>query len=183
MPTQDIKITLTKNILSLITQKVAKAAGEAIAKEIDKIIWDRTAKGIDIEGKSWRRYKALNYYKVKRHYGRSVNKSGYPTDGSWLILTGDLKKDTKTKYLGADIGLRKITLKFQSSVKARSEKKAEGLLSTTGYDRNRKSYSKSAYKFLGLSQQGSEVMAERSRITKVLKRFMDAKNVQTKVSQ
>jgi hypothetical protein len=63
-----------------------------------------------------------------------------------------------------------MSLNFEVKVDERSAQKAEGLMKTTGYDRNRKPYPKSDWRFLGLSESGPGVLEEARVLgTKIMK--------------
>jgi phage gpG-like protein len=156
------------NIRLVIQEGLEKAiksnidiAGRELEKTILKLMWDRTAQGIDIQGRQWRRYKAKNYNQKKAEYGST---------GKWLVLTGHLKSSLKVQYKGFNKVGSKISMNFEVIVPADLVPQVTGLLDTTGYDRNRRSYPKSDYQFIGLSEAGGNVGTEQRLILTVLKK-------------
>jgi len=161
MPKQSISLVLKNSLRTAFNDTAIVKIGKALEKVILRIMWDRIGRGYDTHSRQWRRYKAQNYDKIKRKYGRDPK-------NSWLILTGDLKQDTFVKFENYKRGSKGITINLTAKVAQRSFKKAEGLMSTTGYDRNRKPYPKSDYKFLGLAESGAEVNKETAIIGKLI---------------
>jgi hypothetical protein len=65
--------------------------------------------------------------------------------------------------------VNKIIINFEIVINRNDEKKVEGLLSSTGWDRKGRTYPKSDYKFLGLSERGSPFYAkEINRLSKII---------------
>jgi hypothetical protein len=163
----DIKLALELEMRNAISDTVLKKAGEEMAKEIVNLIWQRTAEGIDINGNKWRRYKAVKWQKGKGEINYGTWKKSH-SGGGWLVLSGDLKRGTFCKYLKSSQSGNKLSMAFLLYVDAANEKKAEGLMSETGYDRNRNGYAKSSYKFLGLSNTGTWQIKESQRLSQIL---------------
>lgn len=147
MTAGSLKIAIQKEFAGLFTTSVLKKTGDKMAAEILRLMWERTDSGYDINGRRWRRHKAKNYDKIKRKYGKRA-------DANWIDLTGDLKRSLNVKYKGSDVTTKTVTLKFAYEIPPDQLPKVEGLLSTTGYDRNREAYTKVDWQFLGLSKTG-----------------------------
>jgi len=158
MITSNIKLELNTKLFEGV-KDVIQEVKDDIGAEILKLIWKRTDEGFDVEGRQWRRYKAKNYVKIKRSYGAT----------KWLQLTGNLRKRTKIRYAGTEKKARTVILKYDIVINQADEKKVQGLLSTTGYDRNRRTYPKSDFNFLGLSRPGSPFYTkELNRISMII---------------
>lgn len=159
-----IRAEFEAQLLTVVKSKV-DAAGRELERKILDLIWERTSQGIDIHGRQWRRYKAKNYDKIKRAYGRSKD--------DWLVLTGNLKSGLRIKYKGYEQKGTTFTLIFEVVIPADLQKQVKGLLNTTGYDRNKNPYPKSSYEFIGLAESGPTVASEQRTITAIIKKKLE----------
>lgn len=162
MNASNIRLSFEQALSDKIINQDYSTIGRELSQLILKLIWDRTSKGIDIKGRLWRRYKAKGYAKKKQQYGRGKN--------DWLVLSGDLKRSLGCKYVNTTKSGSSVTLNFELTIPEDQKKKVEGLLSSTGHDRNGRSYPKSDWLFLGLSEVGTEKANEASAIVSVLKK-------------
>lgn len=162
MSISNLTVAFNKSLLENVKKIDLNNIGSELADAIVELIWQRTDAGFDIHGRQWRRYKAKNYEKIKRKYGRGSTE--------WLNLTGDLRRGLQCKFTKADATASRITFNFEFTVPSDQIKKVEGLISTTGHDRNRRTYPKSDWQFLGLSETGVWRSNEVKAIFDILKK-------------
>ena len=171
---QNVRLTMQKKLFSIIPDRAIRKAAKEAKDEALKIMWERTAEGVGTDGRRLGGY-THDYHRRKKKFlrgggGRSMSRlRSRKTDKAakkikdYMHLTGELEKDTVGRVTAVSRSGTKIKAGFQLFVKARSRDKARGLQSTQGRNRHA-SYSKKAWKFFGLSTQGSRVKKEEDRI-------------------
>lgn len=129
-----------------------------LAEEIIALVIKRTSAGYDLQSRRFGNYNAdydkRDAYKyAKKKYGTTKFSSTSKSDK--LRLTGNLMSSLDTNKGRITIKSNGIFITFKVFVTgAKNIKKAEGLQSTTGYDRNGKPYSKKSYEFMGMATSG-----------------------------
>ena len=167
MTAEQLKISMRKELIDELKKRSFESIGKEIARELLRIMWERTDRGIDIHGRRWRKYSAKGYEKLKKRMGLGKD--------DWIKLTGALRNDLKVEYKSVSFLSNKIVMKFNYDIPEDQKKKVKGLLSTRGVDRNGETYPKSSYEFLGMSLGGGEKAKEYRRITRILKKNLNIK--------
>ena len=191
MNSQQIEVILRRNIFQKIfTQNILNVVFRKLESTIKEIIIKRTQSGIDFYGRDFGEYnqqkrgkkkgkaqKYVPYDKVKaqKYAARESGLTKYASTSSEkkLQLTGNTFSAIDCKLKGkVTITNYRATGRFDifvNNVSGRNEQKiVEGLQSTTGVKRNKRTYSKKAWCFLGLSYSGSNVESEQKQLQQQL---------------
>lgn len=180
---KDIQGILKPQIMKAFSQTALMAAAKALGKQMVDEIHLNMVEGYDTRSRRFGGYSS-SYQKQKRKLlsGRMKGRGGKGASKTLrkyranktpnaakkvsdkLRLTGELWEDIAYKKATAKIQGDTILTEVTVYVKPRSQKKAEGLMSTTGRNRY-SSYSKKAWLFLGITS-GARKQKQQSRLVK-----------------
>jgi len=163
-------IVRKKFLLAFLSNSNLNKLGKGLEPILLDIMRQRTNAGFDIYGRKFGGYNRSYNKKYALSHLRETATEYKGTTATPLRLSGQLFSNMIVKYSGFNRVGTKFLLKFIFTVKESQLKKVEGLTSTTGTARNRKSYSKKSWMFLGLSLSGSRVQIESKVINDYFKR-------------
>ena len=166
---QNIEIAIVKKATALFADRnIFTNIGEKLCKLIIRLIIERILAGYDLFSRkfggyneSYNKEKAFKY--AVRKYGRTEWASKSKRDK--LRLTGNLLSSLDAKLIGVQTGLRQVIFRIMITTKDPSQiPKILGLQSETGVARNRRTYAKKAYYFMGLALSGEWKIREEREI-------------------
>ena len=160
----EVLMVLNKKFLAMANKTVLSRMASRLAKESVDIMRERTADGIDVDGRKFGGYNRS--YNKKKLMKKLTGKTPYAAkkQGDFLRLSGKLFSDMSAKVISVEQDLTSIKIKWLMYIKPRSVKKALGLQQSTGYTRSRTQYSKKAWRFFGLATGGSQRREEERRL-------------------
>ncbi|MCX7909591.1 MAG: hypothetical protein N2560_08765 [Ignavibacteria bacterium] len=171
--TQNIEVAITKKVSAIFTDRmVFQKVAEELAEKIKKLILERILAGYDLESRKFGNYnvsynKKYAFKYASKKFGTTQFASSSTKDK--LRLTGRLLSSIDVKPTGLETQLRKVNMNFLVFLNDPTQiPKAIGLQSTTGVARNRTTYAKKAYTFLGLAVRGPWRDRENREIQKFL---------------
>ena len=170
---QNLEIAIVKKATALFANpNVFRDIGNRLCQFILKLIIQRILAGYDLFSRkfggyneSYNKEKAYNY--AVRKYGSTEWASKSKKDK--LRLTGNLLSSLDVKLVSIQTGLRKVVFRILISTKDPTQiPKILGLQSETGVARNRRTYAKKAYYFMGLALSGEWKIREEREIRNFL---------------
>jgi hypothetical protein len=172
-PEQNIALTMINELKKNLSNALLEKAAVAMGKEAVKIIQERTMQDeLDYKGRKFGEYNARTYKtksgrrKMAKKQYIQIKRDKYDSS-TYLWNTGALMSSIYATKPTVTLSANIITIKFKLTVRADQMEKAEGLMSTTGVARNHKTYSKKAWRFLGIAESGPLYQSERNRLLKV----------------